>query len=287
MLAVALVPLAAGPASAAPPANDEFAGAVAISLGEHVTLDTSEATTNPGDEALNANCGAPATNASVWYVYSPTADKKVALDMTASSYSGGFMVFKGTPTPNRLIACGPEVVGLRAHAGKNYYIMVFSDTDVNGGMLDLTLTKAPKPHAHVTVAKHGVAFHGGAARIHGTYSCTHADSFAELDATLHQRAGRVKVHAEAFFGPRCNGKSHRWSARVVSPDATFAAGRATAKVLIASCGLVECRVDRAKRHIHLTWARNPQRQQKVHPSETRMGHPRPLIARQRHWPRTW
>src|SRR4249919_1053960 len=46
------------PALAAAPANDEVGGAVALSLGDHVTLDTTEATTTADDTALNANCGA-------------------------------------------------------------------------------------------------------------------------------------------------------------------------------------------------------------------------------------
>ncbi|HEX3929445.1 MAG TPA: hypothetical protein VHW64_01985, partial [Nocardioides sp.] len=68
---MALVPLAAGPASAAPPGNDEVGGAIALNLGDRVTEDTTQATTNAGDDALNAACGAPVTEASVWYSYHP------------------------------------------------------------------------------------------------------------------------------------------------------------------------------------------------------------------------
>ena len=137
-LALGLVPLAAAPASAAPPANDEFATAAVLHLGDHVVLDTSEATTNAGDDTLNTNCGAPATNASVWYKYTPAVDRQVALDMTASDYSGGFLVFEGTPTADSLVTCGPGVVGIHAKAGTTYYIMVISDTEVNGGTLVLS-----------------------------------------------------------------------------------------------------------------------------------------------------
>src|SRR3954462_12468287 len=87
--AMGLLPLAAAPASAAPPANDEPLGAVALHLGDRVVQDTSEATTNAQDSALNANCGAPATNASVWYTYAPNMDRTVVLDTTASDYSSG------------------------------------------------------------------------------------------------------------------------------------------------------------------------------------------------------
>jgi len=84
MLAAALVPLSSGPASAAPPGNDEPAGAVALHLGDRVEQDTTQATTNAGDDALNANCGAPATKASVWYTYSPGASRKVLMDTSDS-----------------------------------------------------------------------------------------------------------------------------------------------------------------------------------------------------------
>jgi hypothetical protein len=284
MLALALVPLAAGPASAAPPGNDEPQGAVVLHLGDQVEQDTSEATTNAEDEALNANCGAPATNASVWYQYSPSVRHKVVLDMTASSYSGGFMVFEGTPTADSLVACGPGAVGLRARAGRTYNIMVFSDTDVNGGTLVLALKNAPRPRVHVSLARRGVAFHGGAARIHGSYFCKHGESFAALSAHILQRAGRLKIQAETDRSIRCDAQRHHWSARLVSPVGTYVRGDAVAKVRIIACGFLECRQDSARHQIHLAWASRSQRQPMVHPSSTRSERPRPLFQRQRHWP---
>ncbi len=224
MFGVALVPLGAGAASAAPPDNDEVAGAVPVHLGDRIEQDTTQATTNAGDDALNANCGAPATNASVWYQYTPTAKGGVALDTTGSDYSTGLMVFEGTPTADSLITCGPGAVGLHAQVGKTYYIMAFSDSDVNGGNLVLTLKNAPTPHVHVSVAKRGAAFHGGAARVHGTYSCTHGESFAEVDVHLLQRAGRLKIQADSGTNARCDGRRHPWSVRLVSPVGTYARG---------------------------------------------------------------
>jgi hypothetical protein len=284
MLAVCLLPLAAAPASAAPPGNDEPQGAVALHLGDRVVQDTSEATTNAQDTALNTNCGAPATNASVWYKYSPGVDHKVVLDMTASSYSGGMLVFKGTPTADSLVACGQGAVALRARAGKTYNIMVISDTDVNGGTLVLTLKKPPPPpRVHVSVAGRGVAFRGGAARIHGTYFCKRGE-FAGLSGHLFQRAGRLKIQADFGRGIRCNARRHHWSARLVSPVGTYARGHAVAKVQIAACGIFVCREDRTRRHIHLAWAQRSHRQRLVQPSTARMERPRPLVERQSHWP---
>lgn len=287
MFGVALVPLAAGAASAAPPSNDEASGAVALNLGDQVQQDTTQATTNAGDDALNANCGAPATEASVWYVYSPGTKTMALLDATMSDYSTGLMVFDGTPTADSLLACGPGQVGLRARAGHTYYVMAFSDTaGVNGGNLVLSLKKAPTPRAHVTVAKRGVAFRGGggAAKIHGTYSCRHDESFSAVVAHLRQRAGRLKIQADGSAATRCDGKRHRWSTRLVSPVGTFARGHAVARVRIIVCGLVECRRDVVKRRIHLAWASGTPRQAVAQPSTARTQRPRPLIAQERHWP---
>jgi uncharacterized protein DUF6299 len=279
----ALVPLAtAAPAMAAPPPNDDSSGAIAVHLGERVEADTSQATTNAGDATLNDNCGAPATNASVWYKYTPSAKRNVALDVSESDYEAGLMVFDGTPSADSFLTCGPFEVGVRAKAGHTYYIMVFSDTAVKGGSLVMTVKNAPTPSVHVRVAKKGVAFRGGAARLHGSYSCTHADSGAEVASHLIQRAGRLKIQAQAFTGAICNGKRHHWSTRLVSPVGTYASGRAKARVRIISCGILVCRHDVVRRHVRLHWARGPHREWMDHPTKARQGRMHPLSSR--HWP---
>lgn len=284
ILGVAVVPLASGAANAAPPTNDEAGGAVVLTLGQTVTQDTTQATTNAGDDALNANCGAPFTNASVWYQYTPSINRKLVIDATASDYSAGVMIFQGTPSPDSLVACGPGAVGLSAQGGNTYFIMVFSDTEVNGGNMVLSLKTAPTPRAHVTVDKLGKAFHGGggAARIHGTYSCRHDDSFAGLSVHLTQRAGRLKVQADSGAGVICDGRTHRWSAKMSSPFGTYAAGRARARARLDVCGFVTCRHDRTKRRIHLVWASSSAHALMVHPSAFRAG--RPHAATSRTWP---
>jgi hypothetical protein len=136
----------------------------------------------------------------------------------------------------------------------------------------------------VSVAKRGVAFHGGAAKLHGHYSCTHAESFAEVDAHLLQLAGRLKIQADSSTRILCDGARHHWSARLVSPVGTYARGDGVAKVRIISCGLLQCAQDRVKRHVHLAWASAPHRRWMAHPTTARTEHRRPLMERQRHWP---
>jgi hypothetical protein len=279
-----LVPLVALPASAAPPDNDEVAGAVAVNLGDRVEQDTTEATTNAGDEALNEFCEAPFTNASVWYSFTPTTDRALVIDASESNYGTGLMVFKGTPTADSLRTCGPGAVGLRAKAGKTYYIMVFSDNEVNGGSMVLSLTNAPKPSAHVAISKRGVAYHPGAAKIHGTFRCKHGESFAVVEAHLLQRAGRLKIQADSGVGVRCNGHRHRWSVRLVSPTATYARGPAVAKVRIIVCGLIQCTQDRAERHVRLAWAPSPQRQQTTLRPTKLAPRPHATVGLSKMWP---
>src|SRR5215471_13636780 len=69
-VAAALLLFAGSPALAAAPSNDTFAGAQVIgSLPFSTTEDTTQATTDADDTAANQFCGAPATDASVWYAF--------------------------------------------------------------------------------------------------------------------------------------------------------------------------------------------------------------------------
>jgi streptogramin lyase len=99
VLSAAAVSLtAAVPAAvAAPPSNDLVGGATAVGLGDGAALDTSDATTDTLDAAINANCGAPATDASVWYSYTAATDGGVIVDVSGSNYTAGVIVVSGPP----------------------------------------------------------------------------------------------------------------------------------------------------------------------------------------------
>ena len=133
--------------------------------------------------------------------------------------------------------------------------MAVSDTEVKGGRLVLALQpKPPPPRVHVRLAKRGKVYRGGAARIRGTYFCKGGDS-AVLFGTLRQRAGRLKIPASFEKEVRCDGRRHRWSARLVSEIATYARGRARARVTVQSCGVFDdCRSDSASRRVRLVRA---------------------------------
>ena len=109
--AAALLPLTAPAAYAAVPGNDVPSGAVTLTIGQTWTEDTTEATTDALDAALNQKCGAPFTNASVWFTYTDPTGAGFMADLTASSYAGGFIVTAGDPYQwqvEQTVAAGPS-----------------------------------------------------------------------------------------------------------------------------------------------------------------------------------
>lgn len=251
--ATALIPLTATAAFAAPPANDTPDGSIRLSLGQTVTEDTTKATTDAQDAEANQACGAPFTNASVWYTYKPAANGGFILDMSQSDYSGGFLVFDGPPSSDTLINCGPTTLGIDGVAGTKYFIMVISDTQVNGGNLVLSLLQAPPPpHIKVTVDPYGTAFKDGSAEVSGTYSCKNAD-FLEMDGQLTQAVGGFKIIGYFFkFVRRCDGVTRPWSAVVTSDNGKFRGGKAAALVFSFACGVIECSDRRIQQTIKLS-----------------------------------
>ncbi|HET8769300.1 MAG TPA: DUF6299 family protein [Pedococcus sp.] len=243
-VALVLVPGFATVAQAAPPTNDTVPGATVLTaLPTTIRQDTTQATTDATDAALNAGCGAPFTNASVWFRYTAPGDGGVVADMSASDYTGGFMVTEGDPSLGALVACGPEAVAFATTAGQTYYVAAFSDTSTNGGNLVVTFDQAPPPpEISVTVDPRGSAYKDGSARIGGTYSCTNADDFfSDIEGTLTQRVGRVKITGQFFVNPiQCDGTTHRWDGLVVSDNGLFRGGKSASVALGFACGSYEC-----------------------------------------------
>lgn len=281
LFAVALVPIAAGAANAAPPDNDVPTGATPIHLGDRVEEDTTQATTDASDATFNQECGAPETNASVWYTYTPSKSRDIVLDSTQSSYETGLMLFKGTPTADSLMDCEQGSIGDHVQAGTTYYIMAFSDNDVNGGDLVLTLLNAPIPRVHMKMSKHGLAFHDGAAKIHGTYTCFNGE-FADIEGHIKQRAGRLKIQADSDTEARCDGQTHHWTMRLVSPVGTYVHGRVSARAMIFACGYVECRSHEVKHHVHLKWAKHSHHKSKPKATAARL-QPKAQYTARAHW----
>jgi hypothetical protein len=246
LAAVLLIALQAAPAAAAPPSNDTFGGATAASLGFSQQLDTTEATTDADDTQLNANCGAPATDASVWYAFTAAADGGVVVDVSQSNYSAGVLVGVGTQGSLELVTCGPGTVGFAAAAGTTYYVLAIDDQGDgagNGGTLQISFNEAPPPPTvDITVDPVGrFDSHTGEAFLTGTYTCSNGD-FIEVSGEARQAVGRlVVVGSFGFFDVgTCDGTSHSWSATVVSDNGRFAGGKAMTVTFAFSCGTFEC-----------------------------------------------
>lgn len=248
----------AAPAFAAAPSNDEVGGATALSLGDHLSLDTSEATTTADDATLNDACGAPATDASVWYTFTASDDGGVVLDASASGYSAGFMVFEGTPSPDSLVACGPVTVGVGTSAGTTYTIMAFDDeTDGNnasGGDLELDVNAAPPPPTvDVTIDPKASVDKSGTAWVTGSYTCSDADNI-EIDGELHQSVGRVTINGYGgiFDEGTCDGSAQPFSMGITGDNGKFAGGKAASIVFSYACGAFDCAEGYTEQTVHLS-----------------------------------
>ena len=250
LVTAGVVSLSAGAASAvaAAPANDTIGGATSAGLGFSEVLDTSEATTDAVDAEANVNCGAPATDASVWYAYTAVADGGVAVDVSQSDYSAGAIVVSGSPGAFTLEACGPGTTAFGATAGTTYYVAAFddqSDGAGNGGTLRISFNDVPPPPT-VDVAVNPTGYVNGktgVATISGTVTCTDA-MFVDMLTVLEQRIGvRATVTGAGFFfadGSICNGTPQPWTAEVVPQGGKFAGGKSASFTYSFACGAFQC-----------------------------------------------
>ncbi len=238
------VVLATDPAWAAAPANDVLTGATPLALGSSLTADTSEATTDADDAMANETCGAPSTDASVWYSYTPAADGAVVVNVASSSYSAGAIIATGGPGSLTTIACGPGAVLFDATAGTTYSILAFDDQfdgGGNGGTLRISLSVGPPaPTLAVTVSPSGQV-KNGTATLSGTFTCTDAD-FLDLFGRLTQRVGRGTVEGQFFFSSvgQCDGTPQPWTAQVPAQNGKFAGGKSAAVTFSFGCGTFRC-----------------------------------------------
>jgi hypothetical protein len=240
---LAVMVTAVAPAWAAAPANDKFAGATVVSSTPfQQTEDTTKATTDAADVQANADCGAPATEASVWFSYTPTAPKATLVDVSKSNYSAGVIVVTGTPGNFTLVTCGPGEVGFVAAAGTTYSVLAFNDTPGGaGGKLELKIHKAPPPPQLSVTVDPTATVTKGRVTLTGTVTCTGKANFGpQLAVVLHQRVGRLLIHGRRFADASpCNG-TQTWSVVVKGTDGVFGGGNARVNIEVDACGVLEC-----------------------------------------------
>ena len=134
----------------AQPVNDTYQGRTMLTsttLPFSAVLDTTQATSDSNDAEVNGQCGAPATDASVWYEIASTSDIQVMIDVRQSNYSAGVIVATGLPGNFSTVACGPGTVSFQAVAGETYAILAFDDQpdSSNGGELRISISVAADP----------------------------------------------------------------------------------------------------------------------------------------------
>jgi len=258
--AALLSTVAAAPAYAAAPANDTFAGALAVgALPFTTSQDTSEATTDADDAEANQNCGAPVTDASVWYSFTaPASDEAIIVDVSSSSYSAGVLVVTGSPGSFVIQACGPGATAFLTVAGETYHFMIIddqSDGSGNGGTMVMTVdTAPPPPDVDITVDPRGTVDKAGTATLSGTMSCTGEVQFAFVEVSIVQRVGRGSIDGFGFVETPCDGTDRPWSVQI-SPfigGSKFAGGKAASVTFGVACGPVFCGEDFEERTVQLS-----------------------------------
>lgn len=236
--------LVAPAAHAAVPINDTYDGRVSITTGT-VSADTSEATTDAEDAALNEQCGAPATDASVWYSFTPDADGSFLVGLDAD-YSAGVIVASGGPGAWSLQNCGPEGTIFDGVAGTEYSILVFDDQfdeAGNGGNVDITIDAAPPaPEVDIDVDDRARFNADGSITLTGTATCTEG-AFVGMDATVSQTVGRFRVSGYGFTELECTGGAQRFELTVFPDNGLFKGGRAASVTFAFACGEFSCGED--------------------------------------------
>jgi hypothetical protein len=245
----------AAPVLAAAPTNDTYPGTLIGALPFSETLDTSEATTDADDEELNEQCGAPATEASVWYQLTAPSDMGILVDVSQSEYSAGVIVAIGAPGTFEVVDCGPGFVVFGADAGQTYSILAFDDEfgGANGGSLVISVDEAPPPpEIDVTVDPVGTFDpQTGSATITGTVVCSGDVEFAFVDVELRQNVGRFVITGFGSADVICDGTSQPWNVEVFGSNGLFKGGRAVAVTFALACGVFDCGTDFEEQTVRL------------------------------------
>lgn len=204
-LVLAALTMTSTAAQAAAPANDAWTSASRVAnLPFTATVDTTQATTDPGTRGTNAR--------SVWWRVRLVHGGPLLLTTQGTDYHVHLRLFhaaKATDTPDKWTHVGEVVNGgmvRQLQKGELYYVMLATHSGRRGGIANLTV-KRPA-HAAFRLAKTGLFSHiDGSAVIHGTFKSTQP-STARLTMRLRQLVGGKVV---AGFGRTSLAPKRAWS----------------------------------------------------------------------------
>jgi subtilisin family serine protease len=115
------------------PANDDFAGAIAIPepLPYTNVQSTASSTTEPGEPMPCGNIGA-----TVWYSVTPSNNETLRVSTAGSGFASVLAVYTGTSVDalSAPLACGSPQIALAAAAGTTYYIQAGGFAGTSGSL---------------------------------------------------------------------------------------------------------------------------------------------------------
>lgn len=209
---VALTVPLAGPAAAAPPPNDDRAGAVPIrSVPFSQTLSTDEATASPDDPT---GCGV--LGSTVWYTLRLAESQWLEIDTYDSSYDTDVGIFTRSGGTFTTVDCGAAAYGpaawftFRAKADTTYYVMVGACCEHYGGTLVIDVGPGPRDLRGDVSVDDGVVDPDGQVTLSGTARCTVAAGI-QLFITVRQVRDGAEVVTGLEARTGCSPEGFRWS----------------------------------------------------------------------------
>lgn len=244
LLTAGLTIMAAGPAFAAVPTNDDFANATPIAgmPFADATVNTTEATTQASDPA---GCGGAAH--SVWYAYRSDRDGTATFDTLGSDFDTELSAYTGTEGALTMVACNDDAnnvlqsqVTFDITSGTTYYVMAVGCCRTQDGVSGNLVV-----HAEVSAAPFtfDVEFSSGsadprthAAAVNGTVTCSEPGS-VDIAGELQQRLARGSFSVQVA----CSPDTSTFTATVAPSAGSFMPGKATVgDVVTSGCGATDC-----------------------------------------------
>ncbi|MBF8151428.1 choice-of-anchor J domain-containing protein [Winogradskyella sp. F6397] len=149
-----------------PPANDDFANAIAIVCGDTVSGDTTYATMDEGDANVEIDTDADIDSPNVWYSFMGTGDIVTVSTCMNTDFDTELFVFTGTSGSLNAVAAGYDECGgfldfeaettFTSVAGTQYYIAVEGYNLTSTGTFELAITCEAPPTCTNATATYSV-----------------------------------------------------------------------------------------------------------------------------------